>query len=235
VNKKIKFYPVGGLNLNPPVTGNSMVPEWYKDTSQFFKSNNMKDFDVQNITGLDQVSVSIKTCGPTFDAFTSGYYYVLQEDVFVEIDENGIPSLSWDSDVFMLIRTGNLEYPITSAYHPISYAFRMLFGIKADPGTSCLITHPLNRYDLPFLTVSGIVDIDETTSPTDIRFVLKKGFEGKIPKGTPIFQLIPFTRESWEMEIDPSITDDETYENEKRRTMLHSFYQKSLQHKKEYK
>lgn len=231
----IKFYPNEGTQSITPVPGTGMVPEWYKDTSKYVKSNNLKDLKLENHQGVDIVSISIKLCSPTFDSFTSGYYFLLQEDVLVEHDENGVPRMSWNSDEFILMRIPMLEYPIPPGYHPIPYSFRMSFGVKTSPGTSCLITHPLNRYDLPFLVSSGIVDTDKKMPPADIRFVLKQGFEGIIPKGTPIFQIIPFKRESWTMEIDESIRDEEMWEHEKRRTMLHSYYTKVLQEKKEYK
>lgn len=235
MTNKIKFYYSQNENALPPVPGNTMVPDWYKETSKYFKSNNLKDLKIDNDRGVDIVSISIKVCSPTFDAFTSGYYFVLDEDVHVGYDENGVPRLSWESENFILMRIPNLEYPIPDSYHPIAYSFRMTFGIKTSPGTSCLITHPLNRYDLPFLVSSGIVDTDKKMPPADIRFVLKRGFEGIIPKGTPIFQLLPFRREPWEMEIDNSIKDEEMWEHEKRRTMLHSYYTKELQEKKEYR
>lgn len=235
MTNKIKFYHANNLDVLDPVPGTNMVPEWYKDTSKYLKSNNLKDLQIENQNGVDIVSISIKVCSPTFDSFTSGYYFLLQEDVFVQNDENGVPRLSWNSEDFILMRIPTLEYPIPLSYHPIPYSFRMSFGIKTSPGTSCLITHPLNRFDLPFLVTSGIVDTDKKMPPADIRFVLKKGFEGIIPKGTPIFQIIPFKRESWEMEIDDEIKDEEMWEHEKRRTMLHSYYTKQLQEKKEYK
>ena len=64
---------------------------------------------------------------------------------------------------------------------------------------------------------------------------MRKDFQGVIEMGTPIMQIIPFKRESWTMEIDESIRDEEMWEHEKRRTMLHSYYTKVLQEKKEYK
>jgi hypothetical protein len=87
---------------------------------------------------------------------------------------------------------------------------------------------------LPFYVPSAIVDSDKKFPPADIRFVLRRDFEGIIKEGTPIYQLLPFTRESWKMEIDNSIKDEMLWEHENRRTYIHSWYTKQLQQPKEF-
>jgi hypothetical protein len=235
MTQTIKFYAPGNNGGPEPIPASTRIPTWYKDISKYNASNNLKDLNLSNDRGVDSSAISIKTCSPTFDAFVSGYYFVMPEDVLVENDNEGIPRLSWGSDQRIFLRIPNIEYPVPPGYHPISFTFRMMYGIKTPPGTSCLITHPLNQYELPYLVPSAIVDTDKKMAPIDIRFVLKMGFEGVIKQGTPLFQVIPFTREKWEMEIDNSIAEEEMWEHEKRRTVLHSYYTKKLQEIKEFK
>jgi hypothetical protein len=230
----IKFYSVPGHQGPTPIPASVRIPLWYKEISKYGGSNNLKDLRLSNDRGVDSSTLSIKTCSPTFDAMASGYYFVMPEDVLVKVDEKGIPKISWQSQEMIMLRLPDHEYPIPPGYHSISFAFRMMYGIKTSPGTSCLITHPLNQYELPFLVPSAIVDTDKKMAPIDIRFVMKRGFEGVIKKGTPLFQIIPFTRESWTMEMDDVIFEDEMWEHEKRRTVLHSYYTKELQQKKEF-
>ena len=65
-----------------------------------------------------------------------------------------------------------------------------------------MITHPLNRNDLPFITISGIVDGNFAISADgNVPFYIKNNFEGIIPQGTPIAQLIPFYRQNWFFKI----------------------------------
>jgi hypothetical protein len=86
-------------------------------------------------------------------------------------------------------------------YERNPYKFENKWVMETPPGYSCLITHPLNRFDLPFFTMSGIVDTDQYNFlPVNLPFFLKEGFEGIIPKGTPIAQVIPFKREPWHSE-----------------------------------
>ena len=51
-----------------------------------------------------------------------------------------------------------------------------------------------------FKILPGIVDTDTYTPPVNFPFVLTdENYEGLIPAGTPLAQVIPFKRESWEM------------------------------------
>jgi len=48
----------------------------------------------------------------------------------------------------------------------------------------------------------GIVDTDKYFAPVNFPFVINDPkFEGLIPKGTPIAQVIPFKRDGWKMKI----------------------------------
>jgi hypothetical protein len=50
--------------------------------------------------------------------------------------------------------------------------------------------------------MEGVVDTDTYNAPVNFPFVLKNvNFEGLIPAGTPIAQVIPFKREEWKMQI----------------------------------
>jgi len=89
-------------------------------------------------------------------------------------------------------------------------------------GYSMLITHPLNRMDLPFQTLSGIVDYDDfcvEIFPNNIPFYIYKGFSGLIPAGTPIFQMIPIKRDSWRSSVSE-------YDEVHARQSVHSFGRK---------
>jgi hypothetical protein len=73
----------------------------------------------------------------------------------------------------------------------------MYWGIQPPKGYGALLTHPINRYDLPFSTTSGYVDFDEYPLPGNVSFHVKDNFEGVIPAGTPLMSIIPIKREAW--------------------------------------
>jgi hypothetical protein len=82
-----------------------------------------------------------------------------------------------------------------------------------------------------------LVDTDGFGTDGHFSFWVEKGFKGTIPQGTPIAQLIPFRRESWEMEL-------ETYEETKKdilpqrfnlRSTFSNGYKNKFRSRKEYK
>jgi hypothetical protein len=92
----------------------------------------------------------------------------------------------------------------------------------------------MNRYDLPFYVQSGIVESDIWGLPVFIAFFLKRNFQGVIPKGTPIMQIIPFKRDSWELEVVDTEEELDKHElmAENRRSMLYGYYKKTAWRKK---
>ncbi|HEY9182466.1 MAG TPA: hypothetical protein VIQ99_04650, partial [Gammaproteobacteria bacterium] len=63
--------------------------------------------------------------------------------------------------------------------------------------------------ELPFLTMSGIVDNDKVHLPGTMPFFVRKGYSGVLPAGTPYAQILPFKREHWESEVDVSLSHAE--------------------------
>ena len=77
--------------------------------------------------------------------------------------------------------------------------FHNLWTIEAPEGYSVLFTHPANRFDLPFTTLTGLVDCDRYHDNW-IHFPAHwhdTNFSGVLPKGTPVAQCMPVKRESW--------------------------------------
>jgi hypothetical protein len=59
--------------------------------------------------------------------------------------------------------------------------------------------HSGNKY---FTVLEGFVDTDAYSAPVNFPFVLNDiDFEGLIPAGTPMVQVIPIKRDSWQKEI----------------------------------
>jgi hypothetical protein len=77
--------------------------------------------------------------------------------------------------------------------------FNCFWTIEAPSGYSLLFTHPVNRTDLPFTTLTGLIDCD-TFHDSPINFPARwhdANFNGVLPKGTPVAQCLPVKRESW--------------------------------------
>jgi hypothetical protein len=220
--------------LMPPESAVKHLPKWYRGLAKFDRSNDDITLAPENNLGSDGAQVSTKMCMPFFDATTAGYMYVLEDDLHVSLGKDGKPSLTWGGEIMLVDKRPIIDIVVPDNCHPIHYGWRMNWYYKTPPGYSVLITHPMNRYDLPFYVQSGIVESDIWGLPVFIAFFLKRNFHGVIPKGTPIMQIIPFKRDDWELEVINSDEELDKHElmAENRRSMLYGYYKKTAWRKK---
>jgi hypothetical protein len=191
--------------LPRPIPAIQGLPGWFKEMPATF-------FDPVS-SAEDQ---TVKRCPPFIDAMTAGFLIPLPCDIRVE---NGM--LSWDLD--LPVSSANIHLRSPMSFHHESQVsgtpfhqpgrmpvkFHNFWTIEAPEGFSVLFTHPVNRSDLPFTTLTGIVDCDRYID-NRIHFPAHwhdTSFKGVLPKGTPIVQCIPVKRESWTAKIE-SLTDD---------------------------
>ncbi len=176
----------------PAVLG---LPDWYKALPQ-------KAFN----TTLGDDTQTMKKCPPFIDAMTYGFLIPLAMDLIVRDGE-----FTWSFDAPNGFVSEYSHSPI-SFHDPSQVAgtpffdedrflikFNNFWIIEAPPGYSLLFTHPLNRPDLPFTTITGLVDSD-TFHDSPIHFPARwhdTAFNGVLPKGTPVAQCLPVKRESW--------------------------------------
>jgi hypothetical protein len=193
--------------IPPPVAGGQGLPGWFKAMpAQAFSA----------VVGGDDDTV--KRCPPFIDAMTSGFLIPLICDVRVENGE-----FTWDND---LPPGGAVSF----ARSPIGFhdpgqvtgtplfgedqfmiKFHNLWTIEAPAGYSLLFTHPVNRPDLPFTTLTGMVDCDRYHDNW-INFPAHwhdADFNGVLPRGTPVAQCYPVKRESW-VARTAAFSDEET-------------------------
>lgn len=227
--KLIKF-GVQSTHIQEIVPAKSKVPEWYRETP--LHVDGAKDFSIA------KGNMTLKGCSPFMDSFTTGYIATLWQSVEVTTREDGNKDLSWPISEYPVAKVrevgGNHRLPVPPGHSEQHFAWTTPFAIKTPRGYSAMITHPLNRFDLPFTTLSGVVDSDSVVGPGSLPFFLHQDFEGIIEAGTPIFQLIPFKRDNW-----TSVTDEETHvEGDKARhqsmAFVPGFYKKNKWIKKRY-
>jgi hypothetical protein len=181
--------------LPSPVPASLGLPDW------------LKAMPTKALSGLAlRDEETIKRCPPFIDAMTSGFLIPLICDLRVENGE-----ITWDNDI---PPGGELDFPRSPiGFHdeaqvvgtPLFEAdrfvikFHNMWTIEAPEGYALFFTHPVNRFDLPFTTLSGLVDCDRYVDSW-IHFPAHwhdRSFQGVIPKGTPVAQCIPVKRESW--------------------------------------
>lgn len=215
---KIKFIPTmdnNNGNLLEPIPAIKSLPHWYKAKKTFYDNPEFYSSEKFEASPNRNKNVTIKWCNPFGDALGSGYFILLENDVQVT-QSNGTPEFVWfrGGDNFIGKHDKEQISPelIPKGYSQEPWKFINFWGIKTPPGYSTLFTHPMNRTELPFLTLSGVVDTDDYNFPVNFPFIIKDNFEGIIEAGTPIAQAIPFKREEWKTEIDefdPNFIEDQ--------------------------
>ena len=180
-----------------PKLASALLPEWYKKVDSYINGE-------KKPTGEGSSAATVKRCMPVFDAIVGGYIILSAADVFVsqKETEDGTkqPYYEWSSYGLIQFhpieqmpehpaRNGHMAYP--KWINP--------WAIKTPEGYSSLFVQPMHR-ESPFTILPGIVDTDTYTAAVNFPFVLNDiNFEGLIPAGTPIAQVIPIKREDWEM------------------------------------
>lgn len=202
----IKFTDITGVVPEDyyPSPSKAHIPEWLKKLSPYLDEKKN-----------DQTA---KRCIPMLDAVMSGYTIVSTEDIMVGKKEVKMPE-GWSSKVSEVISKTKPDFSWSSGlgveFHSASQAsthggvqgpipkWISPWSIKTPRGYSCLFLPPLNNEKLPFSAFSGVVDTDTYVPVVNFPFLLSDpNFEGTVPAGTPIVQVIPFKRESWKMEIE---------------------------------
>ena len=199
----IKFTDTLGVPEDyAPKPATASVPSWYKELESYMGGEKRPAGD-GNTTG------TIKRCMPVFDAITGGYVLYTHADVFVsqqpdKLNEGKtVPWYEWPS-------YGPLGFhPVEQApNHPNRNGHQTSYpkwinpwAIETPKGYSVMFVQPMHRESI-FTILPGIVDTDTYNAPVNFPFVLNDvTFEGLIPAGTPMAQVIPIKRDAWKMEI----------------------------------
>ena len=225
---KITFSNTSGIDIEQPQPASKFVPDWYKNTESYTSKERKPD-------GNGGTTATVKRCMPVFDAITAGYIITSPADVYITL-KDGNQFFEWSS--LGLIQFHPIEQaPDHPARNQYAYPKWMNpWAIKTPKGYSVLFTQPMHRESV-FTILPGIVDTDTYTAPVNFPMVINDpNFEGLIPKGTPIAQVIPFKREGWQMEIG---SKEELIEQnsitQKLQTKFFDRYKSMFWSRKEYK
>ena len=182
-----------------PKPTRTQVPKWFVQADKYEKDPITQEYYQNNEGGK---LFSFKACPALLDVFTAGYLYTTPCDLTFFKDKNGMMNVKTEASFedFCGARPQMKEFHQPSNYYKEHFHWYPNWAPKLPEGYSAIYTHPMNRFDLPFLTVSGIIDNDKMDTPGLMPFFLKEGFEGVIPQGTPYVQIIPFKRDDWEAE-----------------------------------
>ena len=215
------------------------LPDWYRKADRHAKDPK---------TGLPWRTpeggkfATWKACPAIFDVMGSGYAYKTPCDIEFGEDMQGNPVARLaDSryENFLTERMPLDRFPPPQGYHAKHFAWWPDWTVELPDGYSALYTQPLNRHELPFLTMSGIVDNDRVKLPGTMPFFVLRGTRGILPAGTPYAQIIPFRREHWLAEYDTSLLSEEIEQRNRNSATLYrtpegGVYLKQVWEKRKY-
>ena len=192
-DKLIEFFGEGSRVFPRPFPARQGAPDW------------LKDIPPEAVAAPDGKTVgTVKKCPPFVDALTAGYFIPLVADVTFRMESDGLQFTA--------------ELPIVSTHRPEQVRGTPMEGrplvkfsnpwiVRTPPGYSCLFTHPVNRFDIPFHVLSGIIETDRHYLEPNFPAIclLQPGQSATLKKGTPIMQVIPFKRDTWKSAV--ALTD----------------------------
>jgi hypothetical protein len=245
--KIIQFLKKQGFqdNIDFPKPASAFIPDWFRKAESF----------VDRETGLaataedPNIFGGLKSCMPFLDALSSGYMLISVANIRITKNENSIveweyveknkdgewevTNVDWNQ---ISERKGDIGSTIP---RPPGFAENHLvwtnhWGMRTPKGWSVLSTHPLNRTDLPYYSLSGIMDSDKFTLNGNMPFFIKEGWTGVIERGSPIVQLIPIKRSAWISKIKKLSKMDHFFGHEARR-VPYGYYRKNMWTPKRYK
>lgn len=224
-------------SVSRPVSSSKNIPAWYRNANRFAIDENGKYYELESGGKIP----TWKACPALLDMFMCGYILKTPCDVVFYKDENDQIQIKIEDsryDDFCVKRDQLNEFKTPIGYYSNSFAWVGDWGIETPEGYSALYMTPANRFDLPFINTTGIIDTDETGLPGSLPFFLIKDWEGTIPAGTPYAQILPFKREDWKSELviekAGTIYDRIKVNYNKFRIPNGGVYKNTLWHRKEY-
>lgn len=201
-------------SFSAPAPTQSVIPSWYKDADRFAKMPNGEyykapkevcPFPKEGTTDDYGKIPTWKACPAIMDGFSTGYVLKTPCDLTFFKNERGVIDVKV-SDLkykdFCSQRPAMPQFEHPKGFYKDHFAWYSDWGLELPEGYSALFMTPMNRFDLPFLNTTGVVDSDKVHILGTFPFFIAEGWEGVLPAGTPYLQVIPFKRENWEQKIE---------------------------------
>lgn len=173
-----------------PTPAHEMLPDWYEKLP--LETNGTSE-------RTELSSSTVKACIPFLEAMKAGWILKTPADISITV-EDGEMNMSWRldatlGDTFSMAQVGR-AFPDDG---PIM-KFNNYWRAEVPDGYSMLMVPPMNRPSVmqqPFLSFSGIITVDNYTGYINNPALWTAGdWDGVIPQGTPLSQIIFFERDS---------------------------------------
>lgn len=217
-------------NMLKPVPAVAMLPDWFKQ----LKSDD--DDEVPYPTA--------KQCRGIWDILSVGYMFVWPFDAEIFKNEEGKLSIlklrEAGEEAFSPhphFQMGSYPDPFFATQAKGIQKLSTPYKVKTPPGTSIMMMQPSYRPDLQTTVMPGVLDTDAYYGEFNILFTLNDIGDKqkvKIRAGTPLAQVVPFTRGEWSMEYT-KVDQDRAEINQGLSDNIEKYYQRMQWTKKVYK
>jgi hypothetical protein len=183
----IEFHAGGHERFPVPYPAARNIPDWYKKLAL-------------EVSGPeDQANRTLKRCVPFLDAMSCGYIIPLTGDITCTTDAVGNLSYDVEATANLIDTHGPVQYAGTPFASAVIVKFINLWLIKTPPGYSTLLVPALNRFHIPFMMLSGVVETDNYYREIHFPSIcqIPRNARSEMKRGTPLMQAIPFAREEW--------------------------------------
>lgn len=192
--------------LPEPVPAANALPDWLRSMPSEVAAPTLGGAAVR----------TLKHCPPIIDALSTGILIPLVCDLTIADGE-----LQWDwdppvlEDALITRAPIGLHVPEQATGAPFRLMvnavlkFMNFWTLSVPDGYSLLFCHPLNREDLPFRALSGVVDCDRFRDGY-VHFPAlwtDPDFQGTLPRGTPVAQVFAIPRAAQQVTIADMDTD----------------------------
>ena len=168
-----------------PYPASEQLPEWLKGMATDWEKGG-----------------TIKRCPPFLAAMTAGYIIPAPADATLYMSEAGEFSASGKDFNYL-----GTHFAEQTAGTPLGTAkvikFMNPWVIVTPSEYVCLITAPINRFEIPFTAITGIVETGKFYREINLPMAcaLKPGERYRLLRGMPMIQVIPIRREEFASKV----------------------------------
>ena len=204
----VRCHPALRDHLPPPVPAATALPDWVRTSPGTVASEQLGGADLR----------TVKHCPPFLDAMRAGV--LLRLPCPITATDLGLTwnwSIPVPDDLGIPPSPLGLHLPDQLTGSPLKpdpdqpiVKFINHWTLEAPAGFSVLLTHPFGREDLPFRTLSGLVDADafglgHIHAPA---VWTEPAWRGELPAGTPFAQVVLVGRHAVRPDVDVRVWTD---------------------------
>jgi len=186
-------------HLPHPLPAARCVPDWLR----------LMPTHIQSAVQSADQTPTVKNCMPFLEAMTFGYVIPLPTDMTFTMEGGNLRVDIAGFDAPLVDVHNGDQLPGAPYSGTPVVKFRTPWLVRTPPGYSTLVLPPLNRFEMPFLPLAGLVETDtyyrQIAFPTLCN--MTSGQQVKLTRGMPLVQVVPVLRQAWSSEVTPSDAD----------------------------